>query len=97
MRIKVRGWIEENGWYISVEDNGDGMEEAVLQNLLAKLEEIRKKIHIQKSSIEMEIGQMGLANLYARMYLLYVDGLIFRLENKQESGVIITIGVKEGS
>lgn len=51
MRIKVRGWIEENGWYISVEDNGDGMEEAVLQNLLAKLEEIRKKIHIQKSSI----------------------------------------------
>lgn len=28
MRIKVRGWIEENGWYISVEDNGDGMEEA---------------------------------------------------------------------
>lgn len=48
MRIKVRGWIEENGWYISVEDNGDGMEEAVLQNLLAKLEEIRKKIHIQK-------------------------------------------------
>lgn len=97
MRIKVRGWIEENGWYISVEDNGDGMEEAVLQNLLAKLEEIRKKIHIQKSSIEMEIGQMGLANLYARMYLLYVDGLVFRLENKQESGVIITIGVKEGS
>lgn len=97
MRIKVRGWIEENGWYISVEDNGDGMEEAVLQNLLAKLEEIRKKIHIQKSSIEMEIGQMGLANLYARMYLLYVDGLIFHLENKQESGVIITIGVKEGS
>ena len=97
MRIKVRGWIEENGWYISVEDNGDGMEEAVLQNLLTKLEEIRKKIHIQKSSIEMEIGQMGLANLYARMYLLYVDGLVFRLENKQESGVIITIGVKEGS
>ena len=97
MRIKVRGWIEENGWYISVEDNGDGMEEAVLQNLLAKLEEIRKKIHIQKSSIEMEIGQMGLENLYARMYLLYVDGLVFRLENKQESGVIITIGVKEGS
>lgn len=45
----------------------------------------------------MEIGQMGLANLYARMYLLYVDGLIFHLENKQESGVIITIGVKEGS
>lgn len=97
MRIKVTGWLDENGWYISVEDNGDGMEEGVLNNLLAKLEEMRKKIHIQKSSIEMEIGRMGLANLYARMYLLYVDNLIFSLENKQESGVVITIGVKEVS
>ena len=51
MRIKVRGWIEENGWYISVEDNGDGMEEAVLQNLLTKLEEIRKRYTYKKAAL----------------------------------------------
>ena len=42
----------------------------------------------------MEIGGMGLLNLYARLYLLYADKLVFELENTKERGTAVTIGVK---
>ena len=46
------------------------------------------------SSIEMEIGGMGLANTYARMFLLYNGKAVFRRRNMEE-GLSVIIGVSE--
>lgn len=44
------------------------------------MKKIRKKIMSRGSSIEMEIGGMGLANTYARMFLLYNGRAVFGYE-----------------
>lgn len=94
MNIQVRGFRDHKGWYIQVKDNGEGMKKEVLQNLNRRMKEIRKKIHARQSAIEMEIGHMGLMNLYARLYLLYADKLIFYIDNTGERGTKVIIGVK---
>ena len=52
----------------------------------------------KSSSIEMEIGGMGLANTYARLFLIYAEDVVFEMENKR-NGFCITIGVdrKDGT
>ncbi len=94
MQIQVRGFRDNTGWYIRMEDNGEGIKEDVLHDLRRGIKEIREKIHVRNSAIEMEIGGMGLLNLYARLYLLYADKLVFELENTKERGAAVTIGVK---
>lgn len=94
MDIHVKGFRDKTGWYIRVEDNGEGIGEEILQDLLCRIKEIREKIHVRQSAIEMEIGGMGLVNLYARLYLLYADKLVFEMENTRERGAAVTIGVR---
>ena len=94
MNIQVKGFRENKNWYIQVMDNGDGIEEEVCHNLYRRMKEIREKIHVRHSTIEMEIGHMGLMNLYARLYLLYANRLIFQIDRAGERGTAVTIGVK---
>ena len=94
MKIYVRGWRDETGWYLEIQDNGQGATEKVCQELILKIKNIRKKIISRGSSIEMEIGGMGLANTYARMFLLYNGRAVFRIRNLDE-GFSVIIGVSE--
>lgn len=94
MKIHVHGWRDENGWYFEVRDNGQGTTEEVREELNQKMKKIRKKIMSRGSSIEMEIGGMGLANTYARMFLLYNGRAVFRIRNLEE-GLSVIIGVSE--
>lgn len=93
MRIRVRGWKDENGWFFEVRDNGQGITDEVMEDLQQKIEKIKNKILMKRSNVEMEIGGMGIANTYARMFLLYSDQTVFSMENLDE-GVCITIGVR---
>ena len=45
----------------------------------------------QSTNLEMEIGQMGLENTYARCLLLYNKDLIFEIRNT-ENGAEVVIG-----
>lgn len=94
MKIYVRGWRDETGWYFEVRDNGQGATDEVCEELKQKMKKIRKKIMSRGSSIEMEIGGMGLANTYARMFLLYNGRAVFRIRNLEE-GLSVIIGVSE--
>ena len=94
MKIQVHGWRDETGWYFEVRDNGQGATEEVRKELEQKMDAIRKKILSRGSSIEMEIGGMGLANTYARMFLLYNGRAVFRIRNLEE-GLSVIIGVSE--
>lgn len=97
MKIQVHGWRDETGWYFEVRDNGQGATEEVRKELEQKMDAIRKKIMSRGSSIEMEIGGMGLANTYARMFLLYNGRAVFRIRNLEEGlSVIIGVSEKEG-
>lgn len=93
MKIHVQGWRDEQGWYIRVHDNGEGITEQILQGLEKKMENIRRKIIRSQSNIELEIGGMGLANTYARMFLMYTDRVVFDMKNCQD-GFSITVGVR---
>lgn len=94
MKIHVHGWRDETGWYFEVRDNGQGTTEEVREELNEKMRKIREKIMSRGSSIEFEIGGMGLANTYARMFLLYNGRAVFRIRNLEE-GLSVIIGVSE--
>ena len=94
MKIQVHGWRDENGWYFEVRDNGQGTTEEIQKQLEEKMDAIRKRIMSRGSSIEMEIGGMGLANTYARMFLLYNGRAVFHIRNLEE-GLSVIIGVAE--
>ena len=94
MKIYVHGWRDETGWYFEVRDNGQGTTEEVREELNEKMRKIREKIRSRGSSIEFEIGGMGLANTYARMFLVYNGKAVFRIRNLEE-GLSVIIGVSE--
>ena len=94
MKIYVHGWRDETGWYFEVRDNGQGTTEEVREELNEKMRKIREKIMSRGSSIELEIGGMGLANTYARMFLVYNGRAVFRIRNLEE-GLSVIIGVSE--
>lgn len=94
MKIYVHGWRDETGWYFEVRDNGQGTTEEVREELNEKMRKIREKIMSRGSSIEFEIGGMGLANTYARMFLVYNGKAVFRIRNMEE-GLSVIIGVSE--
>ena len=92
MRIHVSGWRDGNAWFIQVQDNGSGITPEAKKELVEKMNGIRERILRKSSSIEMEIGGMGLANTYARLFLIYAEDVVFEMEN-QRDGFCITIGV----
>lgn len=94
MKICARGFRYGNGWCFEVQDNGQGISEEVVDNLEKKILDIRKKILMKHSNIEMEIGGMGLVNIYARMFLMFGTRTIFKVQNL-ERGVVFIIGVLE--
>ncbi len=98
MKIRVSGWRDKNAWFIQVKDNGEGITPEVKRELEKKMTGIRERIMRKSSSIEMEIGGMGLANTYARLFLIYAEDVVFEMENKR-NGFCITIGVdrKDGT
>ena len=59
------------------------------------MESVRKKLTNDRTNVELEIGGMGLVNTYARLYLLYTDKLIFRIESNEAGGTDVIIGVEE--
>lgn len=93
IKIDITAYENESGWFITVCDNGSGIEEQTLQEIRASFDEMRHKLNKDREHVEMEIGGMGLKNTYARLYLLYADSLAFQIEPDREQGTCITIGV----
>ena len=96
MRIELFGSADDSGWRIAVRDNGQGFSEGKLKELKEKLQETKKKVLNPGSTVEMEIGGMGIENTYARCLLLFAEKLIFELRNTEE-GAEVVIGEKTGS
>lgn len=95
MKIQVKGWADSQGWHISAADNGEGIDEKNRLLIRQHMQQIKQEILQQNTALEMEIGRMGLVNLFARLYFLYGEQLSFSVDNGEETGALISIHIKE--
>ncbi len=96
MRLEITGWQDDEGWYIRIRDNGDGFSEEALQYVRDEIMKLRMQISSIQRNVELEIGGMGNANSFARLYLLYSEQLIYRAGN-YEQGAEVFFGVRKSS
>lgn len=91
--VDVSGKQTEEGWYITVHDEGKGISEDKLEEINKNISSIRHKLTKDRYNVELQIGGMGLANTYARLYLLYNEDLIFEIRSQEGHGTDVVIGV----
>jgi two-component system sensor histidine kinase YesM len=86
------GWIfvriyQRGGWlYLEIEDTGSGMGEAVVKELLSKM---------QQASIEMltDKGRVGIINACLRLKMVSNDEVQFELDGEEGVGTMIQIRI----
>lgn len=90
-RIAVNGQTDDNGWTVTVQDNGPGFSPEIRAELLEKMASIRQTGALPS----LELEGMGLLNLYIRMHLLCGRGLLFEIGNAPDGGARVTIGERK--
>lgn len=89
-QLQVTGQLLENNkqWIIEVADNGTGISEAALQQWDEKITSIMSNNEFPT----LELGGMGLINIYLRLTLMYGDQKTFRITTNEQGGTSIWIG-----
>ena len=85
LHIKIKGYIKQEFMYLSVEDNGKGMEETVLKELL---------VSIQQEHNGTE--HIGLHNIKRRLTLLFGKDCDMILESQVGVGTKVTLKIALG-
>lgn len=93
MEINVQGWKEGDRWFISVQDNGEGITDEQIKRIFIEAEDKKKQIQRQDKNVQLTLGGMGLVNLYLRMFFQYGDKMIFEVRNKMEGSEVLIGGV----
>ncbi len=91
MKIEVDAYRDEGACAIRVRDNGAGFPEGKIASLYEQFDKIRRDFSQDKAGPELEIGGMGLNNIYARLYLTFQDRLTLSLSNDGGATVVIRI------
>ncbi|MCR2807090.1 cache domain-containing sensor histidine kinase [Paenibacillus soyae] len=91
-RIAIRVKLYNGIWAIEISDNGDGIDEARLGEIMANItgsEDRDHELHIHASGL----GNMGVVNTVNRLKLMYKNRLFFNLYNNagEERGVTVQI------
>ncbi|MDR1616057.1 MAG: histidine kinase [Syntrophomonadaceae bacterium] len=85
--LKIAGRVDERGWEISVTDNGVGIRDEYLKEIL----ENQRRIRETKDISAMRIGGMGLANVYLRLILLHGEDTALLLESPESGGTKVIV------
>ena len=88
--IQIIGSCLENGWAVSVIDNGPGFAKEVLDSIMNQVNSI-KQTHLLPS---LKLDGMGLLNIFIRLYLKFGEDAVFCIENNPDKGASITVGVQ---
>lgn len=87
-QLQITARIEGNHWIIEIQDNGGCLTDD-RKNYLMNLYET---LNIKEEYKSLQIGGMGLKNVYLRMKLLYGDKAIFKIENTYPKRTIFILG-----
>ncbi|RKX97699.1 MAG: hypothetical protein DRZ90_05415 [Spirochaetes bacterium] len=92
VHIKIKGFHNEvDGWLLCISDDGSGISENKLKQIRTRFSEIREVLNSPSSNVELNLGGLGLANTYARLFLYYQDQFRFKIDNLPKGGVEIQI------
>ncbi len=73
--------------YVNVTDNGNGIPEEVLSNIINQMQQVR---NMQKAEYS---GHIGIINTYYRLFLQYGNDLEFHIKTKQNYGTNVEIRI----
>lgn len=90
--ITIKGYIESDYWYVEISDNGSGFDNNAIIQINQRVDKYRKKIDNDMFFNELEVGGLGLINIYLRLKLFYGDSTVFMIENKENRGCKVKIG-----
>lgn len=91
LQIKIYLESMETGWSLKVQDNGVGFSEEKKQELYVLFEEIKTWARDEKQIYGKQLGGMGLASVYARMYFMFGEQFHIELSNRDGAQITITV------
>lgn len=89
MNVSIYGILKENEWVITVKDSGAGFDESVLTEIRSQMSLVRNKIFVEKDSLELEIGGMGIVNTYLRLMLCYGESADLQISNMEQGAEVV--------
>ncbi|WP_243109993.1 sensor histidine kinase [Clostridium sp. E02] len=87
-RLHLTSTIEGESWIIRIEDNGGTLNEERKNELLDQYQNLDLKEELKS----MEIGGLGLKNVYLRLKLLYGDKAVFSIDQLKPGKTIFILG-----
>lgn len=86
--LTITSEVKNNRWILKVQDNGGNLMDDKKQELM----NLYKNLDMNEELKSMQIGGMGLKNVYLRLKLLYGDNAIFEIENSYPRRTIFILG-----
>ena len=90
-KVDVVCGVEGERWHITISDNGCGIEDATIRELLGTIAAERTESAGSRSPLEQGIDGMGIINTYSRLRLMYGEQLGFDIRSNGEGGTTIRI------
>lgn len=79
---------QDDFWIIRIRDNGGTLSEEKKQELM----HLYENLNMNEELKSMQIGGMGLKNVYLRMKLIYGEQAIFRIDTSEAQATIFELG-----
>jgi two-component system sensor histidine kinase YesM len=87
MRISVFGRIDDGHWYIEVKDNGQGFTNDEKEQIEWKIQETKECGG--RGDVHLDIGGMGLVNIYTRFLISFGESVILTPGNYVDGATVI--------
>ena len=95
-RVEVSGiFLSDHHWVLEIKDNGNGFQDDELELIRERLLSVDRSLSEGKLDNRLEVGGMGLMNIYTRMKLIYKETAVFELYNHAAGGAVVKIGNEE--
>lgn len=95
IEIDVSGKRTEYGVVIMISDTGVGIEKNMIEHIYQSFEEVKNKLSNNRANVEMEIGGIGLANTFARLYLVYGDNVGIKFVSDIGKGTRVILSMND--
>lgn len=89
VHVRVTGFIREDRWYVTIEDDGQGVSRDTLRQM---------REHIRESCLRIRAGQrrsreygIGVENTIMRLHLYFGDAFRYELESEENAGFRIRL------